>query len=264
MKHWLDGYSFILCDLDGCIISGQELLPGAMEFCDQNRDRLIILSNNSSDTPASLAERLHKQNLEIEPERVLLAGTTTLDLLADQKPGSSIKIFGSDLLKDYAVSLDLKLSYSNPEIIVLTRDTQFSYRTLNEIVGKISRGAELWVSNLDDSHPGSDGIPVAETGALLNAISTCVPDVTYKSVGKPSNYLYEVAKKRFGIDPADAIAIGDNPNTDMNGAKKNGLDYVILDSSGSGFGPENLFQLIEHINLHAMSSYPGVSIRLEN
>ncbi len=264
MKHWIDYYSCILCDLDGCIVSGQTLLPGAQDFCKTMEDRLVIISNNSSDTPESLTQKLLLQDLQISAERVLLAGTTTLELLADQRPGTSVKIYGSDDLKDYAFGLNLTFSYTNPEAIVLTRDTQFSYSTLNDIIRKLSRGAELWVSNLDDSHPGIDGYPVAETGALFHAVMTCMPDIVYQSVGKPNSHLYEIANKRFGFTPSETIVIGDNPDTDMYGAQKYGLDYVMLDASGSGFGPDNLFQLLEQKELETVIQYPGVSIRMKN
>lgn len=54
----LDDYDAILCDLDGCLISGDRVLPGAGALLDLAGDRLVILSNNSTDTPATLSLRL--------------------------------------------------------------------------------------------------------------------------------------------------------------------------------------------------------------
>ncbi|HSH46965.1 MAG TPA: hypothetical protein VK991_00005, partial [Halomonas sp.] len=39
----------ILCDLDGCLISGDTLLSGVQVFTRQVHDRLWIVSNNSTD-----------------------------------------------------------------------------------------------------------------------------------------------------------------------------------------------------------------------
>jgi len=49
----LASYDGFLCDLDGCLISGSTVLPGAKALLDYAGDRLIIISNNSTDTPTT-------------------------------------------------------------------------------------------------------------------------------------------------------------------------------------------------------------------
>jgi Haloacid dehalogenase-like hydrolase len=70
---WLDRYRGLLCDLDGCLVMGGKVLPGARELVAYARERLIVVSNNSTDTPATLAAKLDRLNLPIAPERIVLA-----------------------------------------------------------------------------------------------------------------------------------------------------------------------------------------------
>ena len=51
-------YRAILCDLDGCLVSGETVLPGAQAFIEGAGARLMVLSNNSTDTAMSLSARL--------------------------------------------------------------------------------------------------------------------------------------------------------------------------------------------------------------
>ena len=82
---WLDRFDTILCDLDGCLISGDVVLPGAAEFVAWAGERLVVLSNNSTDTPETLSTRLGTLGLKIPAERIVLAGTAALDHLTDRK-----------------------------------------------------------------------------------------------------------------------------------------------------------------------------------
>jgi ribonucleotide monophosphatase NagD (HAD superfamily) len=69
---WLDHYRGLLCDLDGCLVAGGRPLPGARALVAYARDRLIVVSNNSTDTPTTLAAKLARLNLPIAPERIVL------------------------------------------------------------------------------------------------------------------------------------------------------------------------------------------------
>ena len=65
---WLDRYRALLCDLDGCLVAGDRLLPGARELAGLAGERLWILSNNSTDTPQSLSARLAGLGLDAAAE----------------------------------------------------------------------------------------------------------------------------------------------------------------------------------------------------
>jgi HAD superfamily hydrolase (TIGR01450 family) len=234
---WLDDYRGLLCDLDGCLVAGGRPLPGAREVVAYARDRLIIVSNNSTDTSATLAAKLARLNLLIAPERIVLAGATAVEFLAETVRRARVAIYGAPAIVRYARSLGLVVDHDRPHFVLLTLDRRFSYARLHRLVRQIERGADFIVSNVDISHPDRRGERVLETGVLLAAVKACLPGIKYKAIGKPSPLLYQAAMRRISAGQGELLAIGDNPATDREGAQRMGLAYALV-----GSGPDALFQ----------------------
>ena len=55
-------------------------------------------------------------------------------------------------------------------------------------------------------------------------------------VEKPDPRIFQIALERMGIDPADALYVGDLYEVDAMGARAAGLDVVLLDPSGGHSG----------------------------
>ena len=183
---WLDRYRGLLCDLDGCLTLAGRPLPGARDLVSYAGERLVIISNNSTETPETLASKVARIGLPVPPDRIVLAGATAVEQLAASAPRAGVAIYGSSSIIDYAKSLGLGIDHRRPDFVVLTRDVRFSYARLHRIVRQIEQGAALVVSNLDISHPGAAGGRIFETGVLLAAVRACLPAMTFHAVGKPA------------------------------------------------------------------------------
>ncbi len=219
-------YRAILCDLDGCLVSGETVLPGAQAFVEGAGARLMVLSNNSTDTGASLSARLARGGLAVAPARIVLAGVAAIERVAGRAPGARVFVCGSGATVAYAAECGLQPDENAPEFVILTRDTGFTYGRLQAVLGYLTRGARLVVANADSTHPGADGVPVPETGALLAAVRECLPGQGFEVIGKPEPGLFQVALERLGMAPGAAVLVGDNPATDGAGAKAAGVDFI--------------------------------------
>lgn len=237
----LDRFKSILCDIDGCLIAGDTTLPGAAELVSRFGDRLIAISNNSTDTPKTLEARLGRLGLEIPAERIVLAGATAIDEIALSSPRARLALFGSRTLADHALSTGLVLVEDHADFALLTRDVNFSYERLVRLLRLISAGTKLIVANIDATHPGSDGGLVPETGALLGAVRTCLPDLKYRAIGKPEEALFRIALRKAGVGAHDAVLIGDNPATDGEGAHRLGMAFAAI---GNG-AARNIAELMQ-------------------
>lgn len=226
----------VLCDLDGCLISGGEVLPGASELVAGCGERLWIVSNNSSDTSETLSARLKGIGLAIPAERIVLAGEETVRYLAHHHAGARVAVHADRPLLDLAERLGLKPAERDPDIVVLGRDARFGLPLLRTIAHQIFDGAELWVTNLDTTHPGPDGLPVPETGALLAAVRACCGPVPSHCIGKPATDLVEMALRRSGASADAAIFIGDNAATDGEAARAAGVEFIHIAHAFTG-GP---------------------------
>lgn len=226
MSAGLDRFNAILCDIDGCLIAGETALPGASELVSRFGDRLIAISNNSTDTPESMEARLARLGVAIPAERIVLAGATAVDEIAMASPGAKLALFGSATLAARALARGLVLTDRNADFALLTRDVDFTYDHLERLVRLLRTGTELIVANIDATHPAADGGLVPETGALLGAVKTCLPKLKYRTIGKPEEILFRIALLKAGAGTGDAIVIGDNPATDGEGAHRLGMAFA--------------------------------------
>lgn len=69
-----------IIDMDGVLIKGTGLIPGANNFVVRLRDRgkgYLVLTNNSLYTPKDLSHRLQVIGLDIDPDYVVLGETSS-------------------------------------------------------------------------------------------------------------------------------------------------------------------------------------------
>lgn len=223
------GKAAIFADLDGCLVSGAHALPGAVEFAAAAAARLWIVSNNSADTEATLARRLAGLGIMVALERLFLAGAQTLRRLASERPGARVALFAAPPLVALAGTLGLILDAERAEVAVLARDPGFDLAALTRLLGVLHRGAPLIVTNLDGAHPGPDGAPAPETGALLAAVRVARPGTRVRSLGKPAPDLLLFALSRAGAAPGACVFVGDNAATDGRAAAAAGVAFVRVD-----------------------------------
>jgi HAD superfamily hydrolase (TIGR01450 family) len=221
-----EGAAGYLVDLDGTLMSGRTALPGAVELVQRLGERLVIVSNDAEHTPAQLAGRLDAARLPVPAERIVLAGTTALELVAAEQPRARVMLLGSIALRRYARSLGLDVGDARPDVVVLARDRRFTYGKLMSAANAVRAGASLVVSNPDRIHPGLGGEAVPETGALAAAVLACTGPVPHRIVGKPEPTLFLKALALLGIARHAGVVVGDNPETDGAGALRLGLRYV--------------------------------------
>jgi HAD superfamily hydrolase (TIGR01450 family) len=219
----LEGF---IIDLDGTLSVGPKLTRGAPELIAATGGAYVVVSNNSSHGPDGLAAELAACGLPVPPERIVLAGAATVEMLAAERPGARVMLLGSRTLGQLALAAGLRLTDAAPEFVVLARDERFSYASLQRAADAVRSGAALVATNADLVHPGGNGSVVPETGALLAAMLACCGPVPHRVIGKPGPRLFTEALRRLGTAPARTLVIGDNPETDGAGAARLGMPFL--------------------------------------
>jgi HAD superfamily hydrolase (TIGR01450 family) len=231
-----------LLDWDGCCAVDNLLVPSAVRFLKINRHRSVIVSNNSSNTPGDFLRILSKAGIEMRAEQIILAGVEALSRAA-ASGSRQTWVLSDPRMRFLARKLGVCLDAETPDLVVLLRDTRFSYLRLEKIINALGSGADLIVSNPDMTHPGRGETIRPETGALLAAIQACIklPESRLEIVGKPAPDLFLKGCAVLDHDPASLVMIGDNPATDIAGAEALGMNALLVAPS-----PEQFFQgLIE-------------------
>ena len=234
----------ILLDWDGCVAIGNRVLPSAKRLIMQYPDRVAIVSNNSTHLPTDLAATLARHEVTFPPDRIFLAGVEAMRDVA-QSGAKQVMLFSAPKIRDLAGALGLRLARDNPDVLVLMRDARFTYAKLERAANALRQGARLVVANADRTHPGPGNRVVPETGALLAALLACTGDaeIEPRVIGKPGPLLFERACRHLGVDPEQAVMIGDNPETDGEGALRLGIQPILV----GGASPLRLEDLLEPI-----------------
>jgi HAD superfamily hydrolase (TIGR01450 family) len=217
-----------LVDLDGTLVAEGAPLPGACRFFELYADRLVVVSNNSTHTAEKLAHELAACNLPIAPARIVTAGESSLQLIRRRYPGARVLLAASEDIRYRAGELGIESVQQDADIVLLCRDRAFTYATLQRIVREMVSGARLVAANPDFSHPGKNGIPVPETGALLAAVESCSQIKAAHVVGKPGPDLYLEAMQRCNWQISHSVVIGDNETTDILGASRLGMRSFLI------------------------------------
>lgn len=224
----LDAAGYLI-DLDGTLISGRTVLPDAAWLLREVEDRFVVVSNNAEHTPKQLSRLMKGLGLPVEPAQMALAGTTAIDFVAERFPDSAVMLVGSASLRRYAQGRGLAMTDDRPDLVLLARDRHFTYSRLSAAAEAIAAGAGLVVTNPDGSHPGMDGRPVPETGALAAALIAVTGLRDYTVIGKPEKALFEKGCRILDLAPAETVMIGDNPQTDGLGARRLGMGFLQVD-----------------------------------
>lgn len=241
LRDFLDGpyaaRAVVMSDLDGCLIAGATVLPGAAEVVARLGARLWIVSNNSADTGATLAMRLQAMGLALPAERLVLAGERTLRRLAAAHPGARAALFVAPPLVALARELGLRPDRERPEVALLGRDPSFGFADLAALMAVAHRGVPVWLANPDPFHPGPDGTPQPETGALWAALTAAVPLAPAGGLGKPAPDLIAAVLAAAGIPASAAVFLGDTEATDGAAARAAGVDFVLIRRPGGAVLP---------------------------
>lgn len=221
----------VLCDVDGCLVESDAPCPGAIEFVARIGERLRLVTNNSTDVAATLSQRLVALGLYVSADRCFLSGELAVEHVARHHPGAATMVLATAAIRGRAEELGLKPTRTRPEVVLLCNDPSFDATRLQRLVTAAHHGVPIVVANPDRWRPDRAGRPLIETGALLAALRAAVPNAAVTVVGKPEPAIFRAALA--GIDPREAVMIGDNRETDLVGAEALGLYGIQIGRGGS-------------------------------
>jgi len=202
-------------DLDGTIYLGNQLFRGAIELIEILNIKEIsffFLSNNSSKSTSDYIKKLHRLNLNVTRDNLILSQHPTIDYLKSENY-EKIFLLGTESLKREFHQEGFILTESNPEIIVLAFDQELTYERLVKASYMLQEGIPYIATHLDDRCPTEKGyIPDAGgIAALLYKATEKKPKV----FGKPNKEMLLFKLRELEIKPKDAIIFGDRLYTDM-------------------------------------------------
>ncbi len=227
-KRWNMPKSYLI-DMDGVIVRGNELVPGADAFLQRLHDKQIkflILTNNPQYTPVDLQYRLAGVGVKLTPEHIYTSALATAQFLKWQLPQGTAFAIGEVGLTEALHSVGYVLTEKNPDFVVLGETTSYSYGRITQAVRLIREGARFIATNPDPSGPGEGGL-VPACGAIAALIETATGIKPY-FIGKPNPLMMRTALRYLDEHSENAIMVGDRMETDVRVGIESGLETVLV------------------------------------
>jgi len=254
----IERHAVLLLDAYGVLVDTAGALPGARELIGRlNRmgKPYYLLTNDASKLPETASRRYRGFGLEIDPDRIISAGTLLPACFEEHGfTGSRCAVLGTpDSVRfvEQAGGVSMPLG-EDFETLVLCDENGFPFldgidRTLSVLYARIDRGdgVHLILPNPDLvflKSAGEYGI-AAGTMALMfeAALALRYPgrtDLGFLRLGKPHATIFAEALRRSGT--RDMIMIGDQLATDIRGAREFGLDAALVAGGISAAIPASL------------------------
>ncbi len=218
-----------ICDMDGVIYHGNQILPGVREFIDwltKNNKKFLFLTNNSGYTPRELQQKLMRMGLDVSEEHFYTSALATAAFLKEQAPGCSVYAIGEAGLFNALYDAGITMNDVNPDYVVVGEGKAYSLESLTKATNLVLGGAKLIGANSDVSGPIENGIAPA-CGALVAPIEIATGRKAY-FCGKPNPLMMRTGLKILGCHSAEAVMVGDRMDTDVISGLECGMSTVLV------------------------------------
>lgn len=233
----MKNYKGYLFDIDGTIVLGDILIPGAKEKIEELRKcgkKIGFYTNNSSKNPKSYIEKFTKLGIEAELKEIITAGGVLADYLKNSCKDKKIFMVGTKDYKNYCKDLEIQIfdendefDFSEIDIVVVTLDSELNYKKLEIACKLLHRNVEYLAANEDLVYPVEDGVFLPDCRAICNIIELCTKKIP-KYFGKPKKAMLDYALRNLNLLKDEVVIVGDRLYTDIASGYINGCDTILV------------------------------------
>ena len=218
-----------LIDMDGVLVHGNRLVPGAVEFIRRINERgrkFLVLTNNPMYTPGDLAHRLQSIGLDIPKEQIFTSALATARFLETQHANGKAFVIGESGLTEAIHNVGYILTETDPDYVVLGETFSYNFDRITKAVRHIVQGAKFIATNPDPTGPTESGI-VPACGAMAALIERATGKGAF-FIGKPNPFMMRAAMNYLGVHSEETVMIGDRMDTDVLAGIQSGLETILV------------------------------------
>ncbi|HOV31983.1 MAG TPA: HAD-IIA family hydrolase [Candidatus Hydrogenedens sp.] len=218
-----------LIDMDGVLVRGQSVIPGANEFIKRLIEKhcnFLVLTNNPKFTPQDLSHRLKVFDLDIPYENIFTSAMAVGMFLKMQKPKGTAFVLGESGLTTAIHQAGYIITEYNPDYVVLGETTNYNFDQITQAVRLICNGSRFIATNPDALGPTETGIvPACGAMAALIEKATGIPPFY---IGKPNPFMIRSAMNYLGAHSENTVIIGDRMDTDIVAGVQTGVETILV------------------------------------
>ena len=218
-----------ICDMDGVIYLGNQLLPGVREFVNwlnENGKQFLFLTNSSERSPKELRQKLQRMGLDIDEEHFYTSALATAAFLKKQAPGCTAFVIGAPGLLNALYDVGVTMNDVDPDYVIIGEGNTYNYENILKAVHLVMKGAKLIGTNSDLTGPSENGI-IPACRAMIAPIEMATGQNAY-FIGKPNPLMMRTGLRILGVHSEDAVMIGDRMDTDVISGMESGMSTVLV------------------------------------
>lgn len=220
--------SFI-CDMDGVLVRGNTVVPGAQDFIQRLRERdipFLVLTNNPIYTPGDLSHRLKIIGLNIPPDNIFTSAMATARFLQTQRPNGTAYVIGESGLTSAMHEAGFIITDHDPDYVVLGETTSYNFEIVTKAIRLVAAGARFIATNPDPTGPAEQGI-VPACGAMAALIESASGRTPF-FIGKPNPLMMRTALNYLGAHSENSTMVGDRMDTDIVAGVQSGMETILV------------------------------------
>ncbi|MBV8215429.1 MAG: TIGR01458 family HAD-type hydrolase [Verrucomicrobia bacterium] len=216
-----------LIDLDGTIVEGGELIPGAREALNALIQRGVpfrIVTNTTSKPQSAILAKMHTFGIDLAREQLITAPIIGRDYLQREGITRCFPLLKTSLLEDLGT---VEFVEDSPQaVLVGDIGEELTYGALNRAFRFILDGAAFITLARNRYFRGVDGLCL-DVGALVTALEYATQKQAIL-IGKPAFEFFALACQNMGVPLAATVVIGDDLEADVGGAKGAGCAGILV------------------------------------
>ncbi len=225
----------LLLDIGGVLTEDGAALPGAVTALAQLQSSglpLRLLTNTSRRSHRQVLQELRALGFEVQDQQLITAPIAVKQYLQAQQLRPYI-IATAVLEQDFA---DLPQTPVNA-VVVFDAADGFSYAVLDQAFQYLQQGAEL-IAVGENRYYRSGGALHLDAGPFVRALEYAA-ETTATVIGKPSRTFYQAVVAEMGMRPDEVMMVGDDVDSDVQGALDAGLRACLCTSGKYRPGDED-------------------------
>lgn len=234
-----------IIDLDGVVYRGERPVPRAdVAIARLEAAGMLVrfATNNSTIDRQAYVERLAQFGIVTRRDDVVTSTSATIAHLGAHAPHVRVvmAIGSAGMVRELAAAgfqvtaADEAVSgrYDGAPLakafdaVIVGLDRDLTYRRLAAAATAIDAGASFVATNADARYPTAQGfLPGAGSAVAAIGAATGVEPLV---IGKPAPAMFAAILGASGVSAAEAIVVGDNPNSDIMAARRAGIRSVLV------------------------------------
>ncbi|MGZ4187370.1 MAG: TIGR01458 family HAD-type hydrolase [Solirubrobacteraceae bacterium] len=219
--------SAVLIDLDGVLYVEEEPIDGAVEAVKRLRARglaMRFVTNTTAHSRDRTIAKLGRLGFSVVERELVTPAALALRYCRQRGHQRVALVMNEEVKRDFAA---LEETNEHPQAVIIgDLGPAFGYDVLNHAFRCVMDGAELIALQKNRYWLRADGLSL-DVGPFVAAIEYATSAEAYV-VGKPSRGFFEQVLQDLGLDATAAAMVGDDIESDIEGALRAGLRAILV------------------------------------